>query len=257
MIPTFSTWLFNRELGEKKMKFDEALRFARETAGAVAVEIPRTTYADWSMPGVRELKRLLHKHGLFCAAIAAQNHFNCPTHVERRKEVQLTKDFIDIASFAGARVLNVFHAGWGDREQGRRLKAEMLECMKDAVAYAERKAVILAVEAHGPITDNADEFCEFMAACPSECLRVNLDTGNMQNGPEDNLKLIQYTAHVHVKGTYRDAAGQTRDAQNKRVLTEVKKTGYCGTVTCEYPDQGTPEEKAKVFADFKKLLASL
>ena len=207
MIPTFSTWLFNRELGEKKMKFDEALRFARETAGAVAVEIPRTTYADWSMPGVR--------------------------------------------------VLNVFHAGWGDREQGRRLKAEMLECMKDAVAYAERKAVILAVEAHGPITDNADEFCEFMAACPSEYLRVNLDTGNMQNGPEDNLKLIEFTAHVHVKGTYRDAAGQTHDAQNKRVLTEVKKTGYCGTVTCEYPDQGTAEEKAKVFADFKKLLASL
>ena len=41
------------------------------------------------------------------------------------------------------------------------------------------------------------------------------------------------------------------------MLTAVKKTGYRGTVTCEYPEQGTPEEKAKVFAEFKTLLASL
>jgi len=257
MVPAFSTWLLYKELGEKKMSFDEALRFTRHTLGCDVVEIPRTTYPDWSQAGVRNLKRMLYKHGLFCAAVAAQNHFNCPTHAERRREVQLTKDFVDIASFVGAGVLNVFHAGWGDREQGRRLKKEMLECMKDVIAYAERQAVVLAVEAHGPITDNAEEFRELMASCDSEYFRVNLDTGNMSDGPAGNLKLLGFTGHVHVKLTYQDESGQIRDAEPRRVLAELKKTGYCGPVTYEH-DAGAPlEEKAKGFAEFKKMLASL
>jgi len=257
MDPAFSTWLLHKELGQKKMTFDEALRFTRQTLDCGIVEIPRTTYPDWSQAGVRNLKRLLYKHGLFCVAVAAQNHFNCPTHIERRREVQLTKDFVDVASFLGARVLNVFHAGWGDREQGRRLKKEMLECLKDVVAYAERQAVVLAVEAHGPITDNAEEFRELMASCDSEYICVNLDTGNMMDGPAGNLKLLDLTGHAHVKLTYQDASGQKRDAEARRVLAELKKTGFCGPVTYEHESDAPLEEKAKGFAEFKAMLASL
>jgi sugar phosphate isomerase/epimerase len=257
MIPTFSTWLIHKELGSGKLPFDEALKFISGPCGATSIEIPRTTYSDWSVSGQRNLKRMLHKHGLFCAAIAAQNHFNCPTHIERRREVQLTKDFIDVASFVGARVLNVFHAGWGDREQGRRLKNEMLECMKDVVAYAEQKSVILAVEAHGPITDNAVEFKEFMNACSSEYLRVNLDTGNMSDGPEGNLQLLEFTAHVHVKSKYRDLQKNVHDAQVTRVLGELKKTGYCGTATFEDEGMHTYEELPRAFGEFKTMLSRL
>ncbi|MBI3832643.1 MAG: sugar phosphate isomerase/epimerase [Planctomycetes bacterium] len=257
MIPTYSTWLLHKELGEKKIKFAEALEFIAQKLDAVSIEIPRTTYSDWSPAGVRELKRLLHKHGLFCASVAAQNHFNCTSHAERRREVQLTKDYIDIGQYLGVNVLNIFHAGWGDREQGRRLKAEMLECLKDVVAYAETKGVILAVEAHGPLTDNAKEFHEFFAACPSEYLRINLDTGNMYEGAEGNLQLIQYTAHVHVKPTYADLNGKHHDAEVVKVLSALKKTGYRGTVTMEHVDGDPLENSPRAFAEFKKMLASL
>lgn len=257
MIPVYSTWLLHKELGEKKIKFAEALEFIAGKLDAVAVEIPRTTYSDWSPAGIRELKRLLHKHGLFCASIAAQNHFNCLTHAERRREVQLTRDFIDIGQYLGTNVLNIFHAGWGDREQGRRLKTEMLECLKDVVAYAETKGVMLAVEAHGPLTDNAQEFHEFFATCPSEYLKINLDTGNMYEGAAGNLQLVQYTAHVHVKPTYKDLQGQTKDAEVVKVLGALKKTGYRGTVTMEHVDGDPIENSPRAFAEFKKMLAGL
>ncbi len=257
MIPTMSTWLLNKELGSKKIKFEEALAFCAQKLDAVALEIPRTTYSDWSLAGVRELKRGLHRHGMICAAIAAQNHFNCTTHAERRREVALTKDFIDIAQFVGARVLNIFHAGWGDREQGRRLKAEMLECLKEVVAHAETKGVILAVEAHGPLTDNVAEFREFFDSCPSEYLRINLDTGNMYEGPEGNLQLLEFTAHVHVKPTYKDLDGQVKDAEVPRVLKALKGTGYRGTVTMEHVDGDPLENLPKAYAEFKKMLAGL
>ena len=257
MIPTISTWLLHKELGSKKIAFEEAVRFCARELDALAIEVPRTTYPDWSPAGVRELKRLLHKHGLFLAAVAAQNHFNCPTQAERRREVQLTKDYIDIGAYLGAGVINIFHAGWGDREQGRRLKSEMLECLKEVVAYAEQKAVILAVEAHGPLTDNAQEFHEFFAACPSEYLRINLDTGNMYEGPEGNLKLLQYTAHVHVKRFYKDLEGKVRDAEAPRVLKALKATGYRGTVTMEDVDGDPLENLPKAYGEFKRMLAGL
>lgn len=257
MIPTISTWLFNRQLRDGEISFDEVVRFCARELDAVAIEIPRTTYPDWSPAGVRALKGLLHRHGLFCAAIAAQNHFNCPTHAERRREVQLTKDFIEIASFAGAAVLNIFHAGWGDADHGRRIKAEMLACLKEVVACAETRGVMLAVESHGPLTDNVAEFREFLDSVGSEYLRVNLDTGNMAEGPEGNLKMLEFTAHVHVKPRYKDLDGNQQDAQVERVLAALKKTGYRGTVTLEHVEGDPIETLPEAFAEFKTMIAGL
>ena len=79
-------------------------------------------------------------------------------------------------------MLNIFHAGWGDKEHGRKIAPEMLECLKDVVAYAESKAVVMAVESHGPLTDNVPEFKAFVDEVDSEYLRINLDTGNMAEG---------------------------------------------------------------------------
>ena len=140
---------------------------------------------------------------------------------------------------------------------GRRLKQEMLACLRDVVAYAEERAVILAVESHGPLTDNVAEFREFLEACPSEYLRVNLDTGNMYEGPEGNLKLLEFTAHVHVKPAYRDLDGNTHDAEVERVLAALEQTGYRGTVTLEHVDGDPLENLPGAFADFKTMLAGL
>lgn len=257
MIPTITTWLFNRKLREREITFEEVVRFCAAELDAIAIEIPNTTYADWSPRGLRELKRLLHRHGIFCAVIAAQNHFNCETHAERRREVQLTKDFVDIASFVGAPVLNIFHAGWGDADHGRKIAPQMLECLKEVVAYAETRAVILAVESHGPLTDNVAEFKGFVDEVASEYLRINFDTGNMAEGPEGNLKLLDYAAHVHVKPRYRDSDGKAQDAEVARVLKALKQTGYRGTVTLEHVDGDPLETLPGAFADFKAMLASL
>jgi len=257
MIPTFSTWLLHKELREHKIGFEEALRFTANKLGAQAIEIPRTTYNDWSPAGLRHLKRMLQHNGLFLTCLAAQNHFNCPTHAERRREVQLTKDFIDMSVFLGGRVLNIFHAGWGDREHGRRIKEEMLDCLEEVVAYAEDKAVLLAVEAHGPLTDNAAEFIELMEDCESDYLKVNLDTGNMYEGPEANLKLIPYACHVHVKPVYHDLKEEAHDAQVVKVLSALKASGYRGTITMEHVDGDPLENLPRAYEQFKAMLAGL
>ncbi|TVR51285.1 MAG: sugar phosphate isomerase/epimerase [Puniceicoccaceae bacterium] len=257
MIPVISTWLLHQELRDGKISFPDAIKFFAKELDAIAVEIPKTTYPDWSPKGLRDLKRLLHDHGLFCAAIAAQNHFNCTTHFERRREVALTKDFIDHAAFLGARVLNIFHAGWGDREQGRRLAAEMLDCLRDVTAYAEERSVMLALESHGPLTDNVAEFRQLFEDCPSEYLRLNFDTANLYEGPEGNLKLLDLACHAHVKATYRDLDGKEHDAENERVLRALKATGYRGTVTMESVEGDPLKNLPGAFAEFKKMLAAL
>lgn len=254
MIPTVTTWLFHRHLKDGEMSFDEVLDFIACKLGANAIEIPKTNYPDWSPRGVRELKLKLHKRGLLCAAIAAQNHFNCTSHIERRQEVHLTKDFIDHASYLGAHVLNIFHAGWGDPEQGRRLKAEMMECLQEVTAYAEEAGVILALESHGPLTDNVKELREIFEECPSEYLRLNWDTGNMAEGPEGNIKLVDLAGHVHVKPAYRDLAGNPQDAEVERTLKALAESGYRGTVTLEGINGAVPDDLPAEYAEFVEML---
>ncbi len=257
MIPVISTWLLHKELGSGKISFREAVEFCARELDAIAIEIPKTTYPDWSRRGLRELKSMLQRNGIFCAAIAAQNHFNCLDRAERRREVALTKDFIDYASFLGAGVLNIFHAGWGDREQGRRLAPEMMACLREVTAYAEERSVVLALESHGPLTDNVAEFRQLFEDCPSEYLRLNFDTGNLYEGPEGNLKLLDLACHAHVKATYLDEAGVERDAEVERVLRALKATGYRGTVTMESVEGDPLTELPAAFAEFKKMLAGL
>ena len=79
----------------------------------------------------------------------------------------------------------------------------------------------------------------------------------MYEGPEGNLKMLQYTAHVHVKPTYKDLDGNVKDAEVARVLSELKKTGYRGTVTLEHVDDDPLENLPKAYAEFKAMLAGL
>lgn len=257
MIPVISTWLIHQELADGKISFPDAVKFLADDLDAIAVEIPRTTYPDWSRQGLRNLKRMLHENGIFCAAIAAQNHFNATSLVERRQEIALVKDFIDYAEFLGASVLNIFHAGWGDREQGRRLKDEMMDCLQEVTTYAEEKAVMLALESHGPLTDNVAEFRQLFEACPSEYLRLNFDTGNLYEGPEGNMKLLDLACHAHCKATYLDADGKEQDAEVARVLKALKGSGYRGTVTMESVEGDPLINLPVAFAEFKAMLAGL
>jgi sugar phosphate isomerase/epimerase len=257
MIPAITTWLFNQPLSAGEIDFEAVLDFFVEDLDAVAVEIPRVTYSDWSPAGLRSLKLGLQKRGMFCAAIAAQNHFNCIDAIERRRQVQLTKDFIEHALFLGAGVLNIFHAGWGDPEQGRRLGNEMLECLREVTAYAEERGVVLALESHGPLTDNVAELRALFDACASEYLRLNFDTGNLQEGPDGNIKLVDLAAHVHVKPTYHDQVGIERDAQAERVLRALAAKGYRGTVTLEAVDGDPLEMLPGVYGEFVEMLRRL
>lgn len=257
MRPAMTTWLFNAVQKDKRMSFAEIVKYIARTLQATSIEIPRTTYGDWSLSGVRELKRIVFREGLEIASIAAQNHFNELKPEIRRREVLLSKEFVDIAAFLGARTLNIFHAGWGDREQGRRLKPEMLECMREVAYYAEGKGVVLALESHGPLTDNAAEMKEILAGVGCEALGVTLDTGNFYEGPEACLQLLDVATHVHVKPEYRDLQKQKHDAEVKKVLTALKGAGYNGPVTLEQIDGDALEVLPKVFGEFRDLIASL
>ena len=51
MLPAITTWLFNRQLAAGEIGLDEVLDFFARDLEAVAVEIPRVTYGDWSPAG--------------------------------------------------------------------------------------------------------------------------------------------------------------------------------------------------------------
>ena len=150
MIPTITTWLFVKQLCEGEICFPAVVDCCALELGAIAIEIPRATYPDWSPAGLREL----------------------------------------------------------------------------------------------------------FAACPSEYLQLNFDTGNLYEGPAGNLQLLDLpSTHAHVKPTYRDLEGNHHDAEAERVLAELAKTGYRGTVTLEHIDGDPRENLPRVWEEFCAMLA--
>lgn len=116
---------------------------------------------------------------------------------------------------------------------------------------------MLALESHGPLTDNVAEFRQLFEECPSEYLRLNFDTGNLYEGPEGNLKLLDLACHAHVKATYCDQEGRVKDAEVVRVLKALKASGFRGTVTMESVEGDPLANLPKAFAEFKAMLAKL
>ena len=134
----------------------------------------------------------------------------------------------------------------------------MMDCLRDVAAYAEERSVYLALESHGPLTDNVSEMRQLFAECPSEYLQLNFDTGNLYEGPEGNVQLLDLpSAHAHVKPTYRDLDGNHHDAEVERVLKALAATGYRGTVTLEHIDGDPRENLPAAWGDFCQMLARL
>lgn len=229
-----TTWLFHHPLQQGTVDPARVFRFFGSDLQARSVEVPKTTWPDWSDAGVKRLKALATEHGLEFGAIAAQNHFNETDPKLRHKEVDLVKEFIDHAAVLQAKVLNVFFAGWGDPAQAVRLYEEMLKNLLEVTDYAAQRRVVLGVEAHGPGTKNAREMLALVRRVNSPWLKLAMDSGNLDHAPHEGLEeLMPHVCAVHYKSGYRDAQKVSHPVDTEKFFKIVKDSGYTGEVSLE------------------------
>ncbi|GAB6187780.1 sugar phosphate isomerase/epimerase family protein [Thermopirellula anaerolimosa] len=129
------------------------------------------------------------------------------------------------------------------------------ENYRHCLSWAEDYGVILAVEPHGPYTNDMDFMRRLFEYFESEYLRWNLDTGNSFIAGLDPLAFCKefrkYLVHIHVKDVAPDLAAEARgkdtgigmsfvpvgggvNADNiRKVFAYLKETDWSGAVSIE------------------------
>ncbi|HRW93623.1 MAG TPA: sugar phosphate isomerase/epimerase [Thermotogota bacterium] len=143
---------------------------------------------------------------------------------------------------------------------------EALELMKRAysviVETAELYEININIEVHGYFTTNPELLEKMLNFVDSDCLGLNLDTGNSFIAGQDPVEFCQRflkkIKHVHVKdvseslanamrgkdtgiGISHAAIGEGVNAQNIRKILEIlRDSGYTGTLSMECEGAGGP-----------------
>jgi sugar phosphate isomerase/epimerase len=198
---------------------------------------------DAGLDECRRLSRHAFLLGLDISGTAVKNDFCLPAGPARDASLAGVRDWVDRAVAMQAPVIRIF-AGQvprGDAEGAAVARA--IDGLRESVAYAAERGVILALENHGGITATPAQMLRLVEAVDSPWFGVNLDTGNFTTpDPYADLERIApYAVNVQVKTEI--ARGDTaakEPADFGRLVDMLRRVRYSGYVVLEYEADEDP-----------------
>ncbi|HTI50277.1 MAG TPA: sugar phosphate isomerase/epimerase family protein [Planctomycetaceae bacterium] len=199
---------------------------------------------DFSEDYLIHLKQLTFRLGLDISGTAIANDFCLPVGPEREKTLAHTRKWIDYAALMGAPVIRIFA---GNVPKGDSEEAAIARCsagINEALEYAARKGVCLALENHGGITATPEQMLRIIAGVKeSPWFGVNLDGGNFHGAdPYSELaRIAPYAINAQLKTDITPASGKREDADLERVVRILADAGYRGYIVLEYEGKEDPK----------------
>jgi len=201
---------------------------------------------------LRRLKRAVFSYGLDISGVAVGNNFCLPDEAERTKQIALVLKWVDVASLLGAPCLRVFAGRAPESHSEQEAFNWTVEALKECVAQAEEKGIILALENHGGITATPDRVLRIVDAVGSDWLRVTLDAGNYREDPYGGVAATAPLAvNVHAK-MYEVSLEGERRLDYRRILAALKAVGYKSYLSIEYEGAEDPLEAVPRTVGFLK-----
>jgi len=121
--------------------------------GLDAVE-PTSYYfpKDFDTDYLHRLKGHAFLLGLDISGTAVGNNFCLPPGPARDEQLKLVRDWVDHAADLNAPVIRIFAGSVPKGDDEEKAIGRAIEGMKESLAYAAKKGVVLALENHGGIT---------------------------------------------------------------------------------------------------------
>jgi len=223
-----------------RLDFVGWLRVCAEQLGVggvdiIAEQMPKRTKAYYL-----ETKKRCTDLQLSIASLSPGTSYGQPTAAARRRQVELTRRWLDAAFVMGAPCLRIF-AGWPPTGQRERLWSPMVACLRALIRPAAQAGITLVIEPHndgGFLADSATTL-KLIRELNSPWVRINLDTGNYHDadlyaGLETSLP---YAPHVVAKIRRVSPAGEELTMDYAKIFSLLKRHRYRGFVTLEYEGQ--------------------
>jgi sugar phosphate isomerase/epimerase len=242
-----NAYSFNRPLQAGKMTLDDVLDYCAlhnvdglDATGYYFPGYPKVPSDEY----IYHLKRKAYLNGVTIAGTGVRNDFTLPDAARRKAEIQLVKDWIDVARKLGASIVRVFSGK--ELPQGYsfdQVLEWMVPAFQECAAYGKEHGVIVGLQHHDDFLKTAAQTIRVVDAVRSEWFSVILDVGSVRQGDpyEEIERLVPYAATWQIKETvWRGKQSEPIDLARLRAI--IDKVGYRGFTPIEALGQGDPAE---------------
>lgn len=254
---------FNEPLMNKTMTLEAVLAFCAEV-GFDAVD--PTGYYFPGYPAVPEegyvyaIKRNAFRLGLDISGTGVRNDFTLPDPARRKAEIELVRQWINVAAQLGAPCLRVFA---GKSVPAGHTREEVtnwvVDALRECAEQGAKRGVTIVLQNHADFIETADHILELLNRVNSDWLALNLDIGSFKIGdPYAQIaKVAPRAATWQIKENL-FVKGQEMPTDLNAIMKIVRNSGYRGYLPIETLGKGDPRQKVPVFFDkVKKALHAL
>ncbi len=197
------------------------------------------------------LKREAFVNGVTLSGTGVRNDFTAADPAARKKDVQMVKDWIEVAAKLGAPVIRVFT---GPRMPEGHTFDEVLAWMtpdfQECAAHGKRFGVIVGLQNHNDFIKTAGQAIRVIQAVDSEWFGSILDIGSLRtNDPYEEIeRLMPYAVSWQLKEMvgYGTKEVPTDLAKVKAI---IDKGGYRGFLPVETLGAGDPKVKVAAYME--------
>lgn len=248
-VSTYSFWRFKKGL---RLPIETCIEKAARM-GFDAVEVLHIQMQKQSNDYLQQLKRTALINGVDLCSLSTHQGFLSPDQSKRQKNIDHTKNCIDIAYKLGIPIIRINTGTWGTSESFSELMENrgkedplpgytdedgfkwVIDSIKQCIPAAKEAGVILGLENHWGLSRTPDGLLRIVNAIDSPWLRVLLDTGNFLEDPYDKLeRCAPQTVFVQAKTYFGGGLWYTLDLDYDRIARILRAANYRGYVSLEF-----------------------
>lgn len=198
---------------------------------------------------IYDLKRTAFINGVAISGTGVRNNFAVTDETARKRDVEMVKDWIVVASKLGAPVIRVF-AG-PERPAGFTFDQAvewMVSDFKQCAAFGKEHGVVVGLQQHNDFLKTAAETIRVIHAVDSEWFGCVLDIGSLRSGdPYAEIeKLVPYAVSWQIKEEV-GRNGKPEPVDLGRIKAIIDSHGYRGYVPFEALGQGDVRPRVTAF----------
>jgi sugar phosphate isomerase/epimerase len=245
-----NAYSFDKPLMAHTMTLDDVIHFcaqhrvdALDATGYYFPGYPKAPSDEY----VYNLKKTAFLNGVQLSGTGVRNDFAVTDPAARKRDVQMVKDWIEVASKLGAPVVRVFSGK--ARPEGYTFDqalAWMIQDFKECAEYGKQHGVILGLQQHNDFLKTADETIRVIEAVNSPWFGDILDVGSLRAGDpyKEIEKLVPYAVSWQLKEKVGDEATDL-----VRIKEIINKVGYRGVLPFEALGTGDPRDRIVGFLE--------
>lgn len=247
-----NAYSFHRPLSAGRMTLEDVVDYCARQ-GLESLDATGYYFPGYPSPPsdayVYRLKRKAFLNGVTIHGTGVRNDFAVPDRAARLRDLQMVKNWIEVAQKLGAGVIRIF--------TGRRVPEGysfdqvlewMLPHLRECADYGARHGVIVGIQNHDDFLKTAAEVIGVIEAVGSEWLGLILDVGSLRRGdPYAEIeRLVPYAVSWQLKEHvwYGD---RLAPVDLKRIRQIIERAGYRGVLPLETLGEGDPESKLAGF----------